>query len=112
MITVGMLKSIDKSDVKRIYSWAARVGLGPKYGSRSVSWYQMHHEALRDVIFDAAVKKGGKASDCLGTVTAIFDNKDVYLYPCNDFGRQTGIAVCLGDIYHFYSLAYEKVRGY
>jgi hypothetical protein len=32
----------DEPYLKRAFSWLARIGAAPKFGSRPIGWYQMH----------------------------------------------------------------------
>ena len=36
----------DADKLKKFYAWQAKVGLGPKFGSRPIGWYQVHHSAV------------------------------------------------------------------
>lgn len=40
----------DDNAIKRFFTWSARVGLGPLYGSRPIAWYQMHHCEAHDYL--------------------------------------------------------------
>lgn len=32
----------DDAMLKRVFSWLSRIGASPKFGSRPISWYQIH----------------------------------------------------------------------
>ena len=36
----------DADKLRKFYAWQARVGLGPKFGSRPIGWYQTHHGSI------------------------------------------------------------------
>jgi hypothetical protein len=82
----------DDNHIKRGFSWQARTGVGPKFGSRPIGWYQTHHANAHDEIVkrakaqgidgDFSVKKKGNTIHVngkpIGTVQDIYraaDNK-------------------------------------
>ena len=42
----------DDNEIKRLFTWQTRVGLAPKFGSRPISWYQMHQTNVYDIIVE------------------------------------------------------------
>jgi hypothetical protein len=45
---IGVYQNEDM--LRRVFSWLARIGAGPKFGSRPIGWYQMHHCAAIDIL--------------------------------------------------------------
>ena len=41
------------NNLKRVFSWQARVGLAPKFGTRPISWYQIHHCHVIDILMES-----------------------------------------------------------
>lgn len=65
----------DETMLRRAFSWLARIGAGPKFGSRPIGWYQMHmcaaiDELLRNNIFEPVNRNGVICQR--GTDTGIF----------------------------------------
>ena len=56
MITIAMLQS--EHDLGRVFSWQARVGIGPKFGTCPIGWYQVHHMHASEAIIAAAQTAG------------------------------------------------------
>ncbi len=47
----------DEKALGRAFSWLARIGACPKFGSRPIGWYQMHACRAIDVIKEHAAKR-------------------------------------------------------
>lgn len=48
-INFSTLYSCD-ADLRRAFSWLARVGIGRRFGSLPIGWYQMHQCAALDIL--------------------------------------------------------------
>jgi hypothetical protein len=46
----------DEGMLRRAFAWIARVGAGPKFGSRPIAWYQMHNCAVIDYLLSVGIK--------------------------------------------------------
>lgn len=110
MITVEMLHSVDDNDLKRVFCWLTKSGMGPAFGSRPIGWYQLHQCAAMDVLADKLTPYVPSPTDCLSVCTEQFDNKYVYLVPCNKEGRQIGDAKRIVSASDVYRLADDKCR--
>lgn len=52
----------EDQDIKRAFTWLARTGIGVRFGSRPIGWYQQHNMAALDAIEAAAKREGGDLS--------------------------------------------------
>ena len=41
-----------ENEIKKLYTYQARAGFGPRAGSRPVGWYQSHHDKAYDFIMN------------------------------------------------------------
>ena len=48
----------DDAQIRRFFSWSARVGCGPCFGSRPIGWYQAHHCAAHSFLTDSGRRSG------------------------------------------------------
>jgi len=64
---------IDSSDqeLRKLFSWQARVGIAPKFGSRPIGWYQIHHCNVHKFLLKMAEK--------VGSYEATMRKGDIYL---------------------------------
>lgn len=57
----------DDAMLKRAFSWLSRIGAAPKFGSRPISWYQIHQchaiDTLRSLGIHNPVCKDGVISE-------------------------------------------------
>lgn len=79
--------STDK-ELKRLFSWQARVGIAPKFGSRPIGWYQTHHYNVHKFLMTMAKRVGSYDAHCkdgtiylgrnhIGSVNYVFRKGDV-----------------------------------
>ena len=91
--------SVDWSDgasIRRAFTWLTRSGIGPSFGSRPISWYQMHQCAALDVLKDRVVSIGG--------------NGDVRVHHGNVQARNaSGAWEHVGVPFHLYLLADKRL---
>lgn len=52
------LSEVWKDDrmLKRVFSWLSRIGAGPRFGSRPISWYQIHQCMCIDILKEAGIE--------------------------------------------------------
>lgn len=81
-------------DLRRAFAWLARTGVGVRFGSRPVGWYQQHNMAAIDAIEAAA-----KAADADVSSVSV---RDGYVYA----GSKR-----LGTTQSFYDAADRRVRS-
>lgn len=39
-------------EIRKLYSYQARIGIAPKFGSRPIGWYQIHQDKAYECIMD------------------------------------------------------------
>ena len=66
------IQSTDE-ELRKLFSWQARVGIAPKFGTRPIGWYQQHHCNVHKFLLSMAARIGSyeatmrKGSIYLGT---------------------------------------------
>jgi len=61
----------NEDEIRRLFSWQARVGIAPKFGSRPIGWYQQHHCNVNRFLLKMAAQVGSYDATCR--------NGDIYL---------------------------------
>jgi hypothetical protein len=110
MITVKMLHSTEEKDLKRMFAWLTKSGMGLVFGSCPIGGYQCYQFAAMDVLAEKLAPFNPALTDCLSVETAEFGNKYVYLIPCNASGRQIGAAKRVVDTSYVFTQADKAVR--
>jgi hypothetical protein len=99
-LTLDVLDSATQANLRRVWAWQARVGLGPKFGTRPIVWYQRHHAIVSSLIVEKAKKEGCLDTDRIhmqqGYLWAVGKDHD---YP-------------LGAVANFYNEADIRIRKY
>ena len=72
---------------KQIWTWFARVGIGPKFGSRPIGWYQVHMGKAEKVLAEKLLAKGAGHGAQLHAIsrphnTGYDTGYDIYARPC------------------------------
>lgn len=59
-ITLDCFGDKPTTKLRRVFTWLTHNGMGPRFGSRSIAWYQAHQCAAIDIL---QVKAGRQAHD-------------------------------------------------
>jgi hypothetical protein len=110
MITVSMLHSADEKDLKRVFAWLTKSGMGRHFPGMPIGWYQCHQFKAIDCLVDKLTPYNPSPSDCLSVITEQFDNKYVYLIPCNVQGQQIGVAKRVVDTGYVFTCADNRIE--
>jgi hypothetical protein len=54
----------NEKEIRRLFSWQARVGIAPKFGSRPIGWYQQNHCKVHEFLLGMAAKVGSYEATC------------------------------------------------
>jgi hypothetical protein len=98
MITLGMLKSTNENELKRVFSWLTKYAMGKLYGSIPVGWYQKHQIKALDYIIEKANK------------FKVNDSNEVFVNIDTVFIRTSEGPIRLASTREIYNVASDRSR--